>query len=155
MTARSTARRGAVALALLGALLAGCSSGTAATAAAPASASAAPVPADPDAAACRRHAAAAPEVRRVLGVVDAGPVLPAGVAFLLLAPRNAYATPGARDASVAAAMTEMVAAIDDLDAQGRTRLPAGGNPAGDKVQLDAARITAALETADRVCAGRT
>ncbi|WP_214367882.1 hypothetical protein [Pseudonocardia sp. H11422] len=161
MTARS--RRAAVGLALLGALLAGCGRGEGGGAdpaspaspapATPAAPTSAPVPDDPDAAACRRHAGTVETVRRTAGTISAGPMLPAGVALVLLAPRDAYAGPQARDAALTAAMTEVVDAIDDLDAQGRDRLPPGANPAQDKVQLDATRIVAALDAVDRACPG--
>ncbi|NMH91702.1 hypothetical protein HF519_08935, partial [Pseudonocardia bannensis] len=115
--------------------------------------SAASAPVDPDAAACRRHAGTAETVRRTAATISAGPVLPAGVALVLLAPRGAYAGPQARNAMLAAAMAEVVAAIDDLDVQGGDRLPPGGNPAQDRVRLDATRTVAALEAVDQACTG--
>lgn len=152
-------RFGLLALALAGALMSGCAAGGAGgTPDVPASASAAPsttapstAPAAPDAAACQRHAPAAAGIRKVIGAIEAGPVLPAGVALFLLAPRQAYAVPGVQDPELAATVAEVVAAIDDLDAQGKALLPPGGNATQDAVRLDPTRIRAALENLDRLC----
>jgi hypothetical protein len=144
-----TPRAAAVVL-LTGALLAGC--GGAAGTPAPAG-DATPAPVGSDAAACRRHTDAAGHVRTLAGVIEARPVLPAAVALLLVSPREAYGMPGAQDPGLVAALAEVVAAIDDLDAQGKALLPPDANPAETAVRLDPARLVAALDAVDRLCAG--
>ncbi len=161
----SRSARAAIAVALLGTLLAGCAGGSAA----PVSSSAGPTPSnagpaspvpsgagpvDPDAVACQEQVGAAKAVRNVVGAIKVGPVLPAGVAYFLLGARDTYAAPGVRDAGLAAARREVVAAIDDLDSQGKAKLPPGGDPLKDPVQLDPARVVAAVNAVDRECAGR-
>ena len=153
---RAVRRAGTAAtLALAGALLAGCGGGVA-PAPPPAPTVAPPVApaAEADAVACQRHGPASESVRRVAGAIQAGPVLPAGVALFLIGPREAYTMQGVRDVELAAAMAEVVAAIDELDAQGKALLPAGGDAANDKVQLDATRVVAALDAVERACATR-
>ena len=141
-------RTAAVAL-LAGVLLAGCGDTTVPPAPA---VSPTPPPVGSDAAACRRHTDVVGHVRTLAGMIEAQPVLPAAVALLLLSPREAYATPGAQDPELVAALAEVVAAIDDLDAQGRALLPPDGNPAETAVQLDPTRVRAALDTVDLLCA---
>jgi hypothetical protein len=139
-----------VAVALLaGVLLSGCGGapGTPAPAVTPT-----PSPVGSDTAACRRHTEVGGHVRTLAGMIEAQPVLPAAVALLLLSPREAYSTPGAQDPALVAALAEVVAAIDDLDAQGKALLPPDGNPAETTVQLDASRVRAALDAVDRLCA---
>jgi hypothetical protein len=156
-------------------VLAGC--GGAAGSGSSAPSSAAPSSADPSSAAPSSPAAAPPAasspgpvspapgsepgcadytttVSTIRGIADAlkrGPVLPAGVALFLLGPRTRAAAPDPADPALTAARAELVAAIDDLDAQGRALLPAGGNPARDAVQLDPARILAAAAEIERLC----
>ena len=142
-----TPRTAAVAL-LVGAVLAGC--GGAPVPPTPV-ATASPPSAEADAAACRRHTDVGGHVRTLAGKIDAQPVLPAAVALLLLSPREAYATPGAQDPALVAALAEVVAAIDDLDAQGKALVPPDGNPAETAVQLDPTRVRAALDGVDRLC----
>jgi hypothetical protein len=137
--------------------LAGCSAEPAApprTAAVPSGAPAAPNIADPNAVACARHAESGALVRRVVAEIEKGPVLPAGVAIILVGSRSGYATPGSTDPALTAALQEVGAAIDDLDRQGHAKLAPGGDVATSKVALDPARITAALDAADAACAGR-
>jgi hypothetical protein len=116
---------------------------------APADAPQVPAP-SPDEAVCAAHRATADTVRGIARAVEQGPVLPAGVALFLLDARN-RAAQGARDPELAAAQAELVAAIDDLDAQARALLPPDGNPARDAVQLDPTRVVAAVEAVERVC----
>jgi hypothetical protein len=167
-------RRGLVAAALV-ALLAGCAGPDSAgpPAAAPAGSAPAPAPAAPPTPAPPTPAPPTPEpgagrdgagcvgfartVSTVRGIADAlrqGPVLPAGVALFLLGPRAQAAAPGVSDPQLAAARIELVAAIDDLDAQGRALLPPGGNATRDAVQLDPTRILAAAAELERLCARR-
>jgi hypothetical protein len=155
-------------------LLAGCGSGatdanppapsSAASAAPEVSAAAPPTGSSPGAAATPGPGAGEPAcadytttVSTIRGIADAlkrGPVLPAGVALFLVGPRMRAAAPDAGDQQLTAARAELVAAIDDLDAQGRALLPAGGNPARDPVQLDPARILVAAAEFERLCSSR-
>ncbi len=112
--------RGAVALALLGGLLAGCGG---------------PARSPADAAACAGNEKTADTVRGIDKALQQGPILPAAVALVLLDSRARATRPGIEDPALAAAQAELVAAIDDLDAQGRALLPPGGNPAQNAVQL--------------------
>jgi hypothetical protein len=141
-------------------LVGGCSNEPAAAPAVPAapapalpSAPALPTAAGPDQAACADYANTVNTVRGIASALQNGPVLPAGVALFLLDARTRASAPGASDPALAAAQAELVAAIDDLDAQGRDLLPAGGNPARDAVQLDPTRILAAVGTIERLCGG--
>jgi hypothetical protein len=86
-------------------------------------------------------------------MIGAQPVLPAAVALLLLSPRETYATAGAQDRELSAATAEVVAGIDDLDAQGWALLPPGASPVEHAVQLDPSRLVAALDAVDRLCGG--
>ena len=79
------------------------------------------------------------------------PVLPAGVSLVLLGVRQTALTPGVQDPALAAAQLELVAAIDDLDAQGRRLIGPEGDAAQDAVQLDTARVMAALGEVERIC----
>ena len=101
--------------------------------------------------ACADYTTTVSTVRGIADALKRGPVLPAGVALFLIGPRDPAAAPGADDPQLIAARAELVAAIDDLDAQGRALLPAGGNPARDAVQLDPTRILAAVAEFERVC----
>ena len=90
------------------------------------------------------------------GIADAlahGPVAPAGVTLLLSVPRERASAPEPTGPLLSKARAEMVAAIDDLDAQGRARLPAGGDALRDGVPLDPVRILAAAAELERVCGG--
>ncbi len=102
-------------------------------------------------AACRDGAKTAGTVRSIAAALQEGPVLPAGVALFLLDARVRAAAPGIDDPALLTAQTELVAAIDDLDAQGRALLPPGGSPAQNRVQLDPTRIVAAVAEIERVC----
>lgn len=153
MTGRTC--RALTALAVFG--LVGCGSSTPppppptpAPAAAPATP---PAAGSPDQAACTGYSTTVDTVRGIAGALQKGPVLPAGVALFLLDARSRAVTPGVTDPALATAQNELVAAIDDLDAQGRALLPAGGNPARDKVQLNPARILAAVDDIERICRG--
>jgi hypothetical protein len=59
---------------------------------------------------------------------------------------------GARTPTLAAAMREIVAAQEDLDAQGRSKLTAGADMNATTVMLNPGRLAAALDAADRACA---
>jgi hypothetical protein len=91
-------------------------------------------------------------LRRTADAVARMPVLPAGVNLVLLNTRMIAQTPGVQDPELVAAQAELVAAIDDLDAQGRALVGPEGSAVTDAVQFDAARITAAVTEIERVCA---
>jgi hypothetical protein len=141
-----------------GILIAGCSAPAAPVAAppsvAPPGTGAPTTAASPDEAACASDPGTADTVRGIAAVADKEPVLPAAVALLLLDARQKAAAPGLTDPALIAAHAEMVAAIDDLDAQGKAGLPAGGNAAQDKVKLDTTRIVTAVAAVERACAAR-
>jgi hypothetical protein len=90
-------------------------------------------------------------LRQTAEAVERMPVLPAGVGLVLLGVRQTALTPGVQDPALAAAQAELVAAIDDLDAQGRRLIGPEGNAAQDAVQLDTARVVAALGEVERIC----
>lgn len=140
-------------LAALG-VLAGCSTAAPAPAptTAPAPASAAPATAED--VVCSDYTDSQSVVRQAADAMTRMPVLPAGVAVLLLGAREVATTGGVEDPEIVAAQTELVAAIDDLDAQGRALLGPDGNAAQDAVQLDATRIIAAVTEIERVCGAR-
>jgi hypothetical protein len=152
--------RNALAAATLLGVLAGCA-GPAAAPAPPVPAPAPSAPAAPsspgpsgDQAVCAAHSETADTVRNlVVPAMRSGPILPRAAAFLLLNSRNRAATPGVEDPALAAAQAELVAAIDDVDAQGRAGLPPGGDPGTTPVQLDPTRLVAAVEAVEKACAG--
>jgi hypothetical protein len=145
-----------VGAALVG-LLAGC--GAAAPTAVPAAApgpTAAPTPAgaagaEAGAPACANAPVTISTVRGIADALERGPVLPAGVELFLTGPREAAVAPDPSGPELAAARAELVAAIDDLDAQARALLPPGGNVTRDPVQLNPARILAAAAEIERLC----
>ncbi len=145
-------RRVAVAC-VAAAVIAGCSVAGCSTAA-PAPAAPAPAGPTPDDTVCREFGDTGSLVRRTAESLERMPVLPAAVALVLLNTRGIATTPGVEDPVLQAAQTELVAAIDDLDAQGQALLGPDGNPARDAVQLDAARILTAVEEIERVCGSR-
>lgn len=121
----------------------------------PGTATPAPAPAgNLDDTVCAAHLGTAETVAGIAKAVEAGPVLPAGVALFLLDARTKAASTGISDPGLAAAQAELVAAIDDVDAQGKAAVPPGGNPAQNTVQLDIRRITAASAAVTVVCAAR-
>ncbi len=140
-------------------VLAGCSA-PAAPAVTPSSAPSAGTPTTSagktaDDAACAADVGTADTVRGIAAVAQKEPVLPAAVALLLLDARQKAAAPGITDPALVTAQAELVAAIDDLDAQGKAGMPAGGNAAQDKVQLDMSRILAAVAGVEKACAARS
>lgn len=90
--------------------------------------------------------------RQAVEAAQGMPVLPAAVAIIGLGPRQVASTAGAENPELVAAQEELVAAIDDLDAQGRELLGPEGDAAQDAVQLDVARALAALDEIERICA---
>lgn len=151
MTAR---HRGAAQLIMALALVGGCA-GPAPAAPAPAvtpAPAATPAPVNPDAAACKDAPGTADTVRMIADTVKKGPVLPAAVALFLLDARQKAAAPGISDPALQAAQQQLVAAIDDLDAQGKAKLPPGGNPAADTVTLDMTKALAATAAVRKACA---
>jgi len=108
---------------------------------------------DPDVALCRAYLGASGDARAPLSPMRTEAVLVPTVDFIELG-ANQMATRGARAHSplVAAAMREVVAAQEDLDIQGRARLPAGADLNGTTVMLNPDRLAAALNAADLACA---
>ena len=150
-------RRALLAAAAGALVLAGC--GTPAPAPSPVPAPTAPVPTAPTPAGgapedvvCAEYRDSDSVLRRTADAVARMPVLPAGVNLVLLNTRMVAQTPGVQDPELVAAQTELVAAIDDLDAQGRALVGPEGSAVTDAVQYDAARITAAVTEIERVCA---
>jgi hypothetical protein len=152
-------RRIPAAVALIG-VFAGCGGGGAATAPTPQAAvpdppvATTPAAAAPTGGACADYDKTVSTVRGIADALRRGPVLPAGVDLFLLGPRAQAANPEDADPELVAARAELVAAIDDLDAQGRALLPPGGNAARDPVQLNPDRILAAAAVFERLCGGR-
>ncbi len=89
--------------------------------------------------------------RQALEAAERMPVLPAAIAIIGLGPRQVASTAGAQNPELVAAQAELVAALDDLDAQARALLGPDGNAAQDAVQLDATRALAALDEIERIC----
>lgn len=122
-----------------------------------ASTSAAPVQttvraADGDTAACTSAPGTAETVRDIAATAGRGPVLPAAVDLFLLDARQEAAAPGITDPALRAAEAATVAAIDDLDAQGKAGLPPGGNPVRNAVRIDPSRALAAVVAVAKACA---
>ncbi len=133
------------------AVLAGCGAPEPAEPTATPAPSAAPIPEE---VVCAEYVDTGSLVRRTAEALEQMPVLPAAIALVLLNTRQVATLPGVLDPELAAAQAELLAAIDDLDAQGRLLLGPDGNPAQTAVQLDAARILAAVTEIERVCAAR-
>ncbi len=149
---RPLARAGAVA-GVLGALLAGCGAPDPAPAPAPPPSAAGPTAGapTPEETVCADYRTQDSVLRQTADAVERMAVLPAGLSLLLLNVRQVAQTPGVEDVALAAAQLELVAAIDDLDAQGRALLGPDGNAATDAVRLDAQRIQAAVDEIERIC----
>ncbi|MGQ0480878.1 MAG: hypothetical protein ACT4O0_07625 [Pseudonocardia sp.] len=114
-----------------------------------------PPPPDPgrDAGYCREMTSALGSARSPIDAMRAQPVLGPFIALIELTPRLAAEKgSAAADPGVAAAMREVVAAVDDLDAQAARALPPGANPTETTVQLDPNRLAAALDSVERACA---
>ena len=107
--------------------------------------------ATPDEAVCAEYRTDESVLRRTVQAMQRMPVLPAGVNLVLLDVRRVAQTPGVQDPELVAAQAELVAAIDDLDVQGREGLGPEGNAVTDAVQFDTDRILAALTEIERVC----
>ncbi|CAA9446227.1 MAG: hypothetical protein AVDCRST_MAG66-4434, partial [uncultured Pseudonocardia sp.] len=107
--------------------------------------------APPDEVVCADYRDRESLLRQTAQAIERMPVLPAGVGLVLLGVRQTALTPGVQDPALAAAQAELVAAIDDLDAQGRRLIGPEGNAAQDAVQLDPARLFTALDAVERIC----
>lgn len=118
---------------------------------APVSAPVTTAPVTPDVAACRSAPGTAVTVRDIAAAAGQGPVLPAAVDLFLLDARQKAAASGIADPALAAAEAGMVAAIDDLDAQGKAGLPPGGNPVRNAVKIDPTRALAAVVAVEKAC----
>jgi hypothetical protein len=142
---------------LAAAVLAGCGTPAppAPTPSAPTPSAAPPSPSapavSPDEAVCAEYRTDDSVLRRTVQAMQQMPVLPAGVNLVLLNVRMVAQSPGVQDPELMAAQAELVAAIDDLDVQGRALIGPEGNAVTDAVQFDTARILAALTEVERVC----
>ena len=141
-----------VAFALGAVLLAGCSPNAPST-----SASASGVPAatqgPQDTEACRAVAADLASARTPLDAMRTEAVLLPFVDLIELSTRqSAQSATSASDPAVVGAMRELVAAIDDLDAQGKSRLASGADLAKTPVRLDPDRLAKALDGVEHACA---
>lgn len=105
-----------------------------------------------DLAACERHTQTAALIRREAEAYGSMPVPAVRVALVLAATWEFYNASGAQDPVLVASMTEVAAAIGDLDTQGKAAMPPGGSLL-DPVQLNPARIRGAVDAADKACAG--
>jgi hypothetical protein len=109
-------------------------------------------PGDPDVALCRGYLAASGDAHAPLSAMRTEAVLMPTVDFIELgANQMATRAAGARSPMIAAAMRQVVAAQEDLDAQGRTKLPAGTGLNATTVRLNPDRLATALDGADRAC----
>jgi hypothetical protein len=104
-------------------------------------------------ASCQEYSRNAASARSPIDAMRKEAVLPAFIDLIEMGPRQVADRAGTVvEPSVATAMRELVGSIDDLDAQSRSRLPAGGDPAATTVRLDPTRLAEALDGADRACA---
>ncbi len=145
--------RGAVLLVVL----AGCSAPAPQPAPAPVpTAAAAPTTsgATSDAQLCGRSAELASNIRNAAHILDIGPVLPAAIPLLFLASRQMAAQGGLTDLALGQASTELVAAIDDLDAQSKAGSTQAEPTLEKPVQYNTKRLIAATAGLERACAGR-
>jgi hypothetical protein len=145
-------RRAGLLVPALALLLVGC--GTAAPAPAPSTVPPPPstaAAATPEDVVCAEYRSSGSVLRRTVEAMQRMPVLPAAVNLVLLDVRRVAGTPGVQDPELQAAQAELVAAIDDLDAQGRALVGPEGDAVTDAVQFDPARILAALTEIERVC----
>ncbi len=112
--------------------------------------------ADPTGAVCKAYAASASDARTPISAMREQAVLGPFIAVIELAPRQvAQQGASAGDPAVAAAMAELAAAIDGLDAQAKAALPPGADATATPVRIDPTRLAAALDAADKACASRT
>lgn len=129
---------------------------TATTTAAASSSTAAPAPssgADSPAAQCAAVTGSEVGARQVVTTSATQAVLRPAVALVLLDLRDKALTASTSTAEpYAPAFTELVAAIDDVDAQAGAQLPPGADTTKTAVRVDGARLAAALDAVDAVCA---
>lgn len=109
-------------------------------------------PGDPDVALCQAYLAASGDAHAPLPAMRTEAVLVPAVDFIELG-ANQIATKGtkARSPIIAVAMREVDAAQEDLDAQGRAKLPANADLNSMTVLLNPDRLEAALNAADLAC----
>jgi hypothetical protein len=132
-------------------LLVSCSdAGPAPSARAPAAPATGPTPTDIGV--CREFLSSVGSARAPVDAMRTEAVLSPFIALIELSPRQtAERGTSATDPAVADAMRAVMAAIDDLDAQAKARLPAGADPTVTTVRLDPNRLATALDSAERVC----
>lgn len=141
--------------ATLAVALAGCSAPPPAPAAPPPSAAApTSAAASPDAQLCGRSPELVRNIRNAARILDIGPVLPAAIPLLFLAGRQMAVQAGLTNLAIGQASTELVAAIDDLDAQSKAGSPEAEPTMGKPIQYDTKRLMAATAGLERACAAR-
>ncbi|OJY49990.1 hypothetical protein [Pseudonocardia sp. 73-21] len=143
--------------ALLAVVLGGCSAPSPSPAPAPTPTSAAaPTSAAPtsDDQLCGRSAELATNIRNAAHILDIGPVLPAAIPLLFLASRQMAAQGGIISPALGQASTELVAAIDDLDAQSKAGSTAAEPTMEKPIQYDTKRLMVATAGFERACASR-
>ena len=102
---------------------------------------------------CRTYQAAEPSARAPLDAMRTEAVLVPFIDYIELGTRQIAAGGAtAKTREVAAAMRELTAAIDDVDAQGHRGLPPGADLSEKAVKLNPDRLAAALDGASRACA---
>jgi hypothetical protein len=102
---------------------------------------------------CQGYQRASASARTPLDAMGKQAVLLPFIDLIELATRRAAVSASAApDPAVAGAMRELVSAVDAVDAQGQAQLPPGADPGQVLVRLDPARLTGALDRADRACA---
>ena len=150
-------RRAVAGAALLAVVLGGCGAPSPSPVPAPTPTStAAPASAAPtsDAQLCGRSAELVTNIRNAAHILDIGPVLPAAIPLLFLASRQMAAQGGIISPALSQASTELVAAIDDLDAQSKAGSSATEPTMEKPVQYDTRRLMAATAGLERACASR-
>lgn len=103
-------------------------------------------------AACSRYDASHDTARQVVSAA-ASPILASGPAFFLITLRQVATDAISTVPTSAAVFTELQAAIDDLNKQASAALPPGADGTKTLVTVQPARLAAALEATDRLCAG--
>ena len=91
--------------------------------------------------------------RQVVTTAGTKPVLRPAVALVLLETRQAATAGISAPAPVGPAFSELLAAVDDLDARLGSALPDGADPVQTPVTVDPSRLGAALDRVEQACAG--
>ncbi|MDQ2723509.1 MAG: hypothetical protein M3Y19_09445 [Actinomycetota bacterium] len=103
--------------------------------------------------ACTAYNAAHNTARQV-AVSAANPIVASGPALFLINLRQTASSAISTVPESAAVFTELRDAIDDLNNQATTALPPGADGTKTLVTVKPARLSAALDAADKLCAPR-